>query len=119
MLMKKQIHILSICFFFLAGIGLMSMMPDNGKKNTVPAITSYLGHSDYSGGMISKKVFDSLLSQGLTAKDSTDSNYKVVEFTFGYGERNLYEDPNGKLVIMTDYVSDICIGDTLSSIFQN
>lgn len=117
--MKKQIQILCTCLLFLAGAGLMSMVPDEGKKNAIKSITPYLGYSDYSGGAVSKKVFDSLLRQGITARDSAGMAYKVVEFTFGYGERNLYEDSTGKLVILTDYVSDICMGDTLSTIFQN
>lgn len=117
--MNKQFHIAGICFLFFIGMAMMSMMPDEGKKNKTTTIKPYLGYSDYSGGIISKKVFDSLLRQGVKAKDSAGTFYKVVEFTFGYGERNLYEDSTGKLVILTDYVSEICTGDTLSTIFQN
>lgn len=117
--MKQQIRIAIVVLFFFVGIGLMSMTPDEGKKNVVKVISPYLGYSGYSGGTIPKKVFDSLLRQGVTAKDSTGMIYKVAGFTFGYGERNLYEDSTGKLVILTDYVSEICMGDTLSTVFQN
>lgn len=117
--MNKQFHIVWVCLIFFIGMTTMSMAPDEGKKNAIKTVTPYLGYSDYNGGIIPKKVFDSLLRRGVTARDSTGMAYKVVEFTFGYGERNLYEDSTGKLVILTDYVSEICTGDTLSTIFQN
>lgn len=90
---------------------------NTGKKMVV--IQPYLGHSNFKGGNIAKAVFDSLIKQGITAKDSAGNEYKVLEFTFGYTERNLYEDPNGRLVIMSDYLTEHCLGDTLTTTFQN
>lgn len=89
---------------------------DNGKMKVVKP---YLGHSDYSGGMISKTLFDSLIKQGITAKDSVGNEYEVIDFTFSYIERNLYEDSTGRLVVMSDYLSEYCLGDTLSSGFHD
>ncbi len=90
-----------------------------GDEKDIKIITPYLGHSNLNGGLVSKMVFDSLIKQGITARDSSGISYPVAEFTFGYGERNIYEDANGKLVVMTDYLSEYCAGDTLSIPFKN
>jgi hypothetical protein len=79
-----------------------------------PNVKAYLGRSDMNDGFISKKVFDSLLKQGLTARDSSGNPYKVDIFTFGFAAHNLYEDSVGNPIIMTDYFSEVCIGDTVS-----
>lgn len=84
------------------------------KENTLKLIYPYLGNSSYSEGLIPKQAFDSLLRQGITAKDSAGNSYKVTGFTFSYGERNLYEDSVGNLIMLTDYFSEYCIGDTIS-----
>jgi hypothetical protein len=80
-----------------------------------PFAYAYLGHSSLQGGSISKHVFDSLLKQGITAKDTLGKEYKVSSFTFNYAERNLYEDSIGTLTVMTDYMLENCLGDTVSS----
>lgn len=78
-------------------------------------VQAYLGHSDISGGKISKRLFDSLMKQGITAKDSLGNYYKVDGFLFTYAELNIYEDSVGNLVPMTDYREEYCEGDTLSA----
>lgn len=93
------------------------VLKEEGKKNK--SVNPYLGTSNLSGGLIKKQVFDSLIKQGLTAKDSLGKPCKVLGFTFSYGERNIYEDANGRPTVMTDYLSEYCIGDTLSTAFQN
>ncbi len=101
----------------------------NGKKQNatteqtvapIPnSIRSYLGGSGLYGGPISKRLFDSYLSQGLIAKDSMGNQYKVDGFTFGYAERNLYEDSVGNLMVLTDYLSEFCPGDSVSAAISN
>jgi hypothetical protein len=82
---------------------------------TTPKIVhAYLGRSDYNRGEISKRAFDSLLKQGITARDAEGNLFKVNGFTFGYGERNLYEDSVGKLMVLTDFFSEYCPGDTVT-----
>jgi hypothetical protein len=39
----------------------------------------------------------------------------VIGFDFGYKERNLYEDSLGNPVVMMDYSSEYCKGDTVTS----
>jgi hypothetical protein len=38
---------------------------------------------------------------------------------FSYGERNLYEDSLGNLIVLTDYLSEWCAGDTVSPAISN
>jgi hypothetical protein len=95
---------------------------DNEKPKeatAVPKIRAYLGTSDYSGGLISKRDFDKYLKQGLTAKDSLGNLYQVNGFMFSYGERNLYEDSLGNLMVLTDYLMEWCPGDTVSPAIAN
>jgi hypothetical protein len=84
------------------------------SAGTTKIVNSYLGRSSYYNGTISKRVFDSLLRQGVTARDSFGNNFKVDGFTFSYAERNLYEDSVGNLITLTDFISEFCSGDTLS-----
>lgn len=83
------------------------------KKPKVYYIPVYLGNSALQGGSISKYVFDSLLKQGLTARDTMGMVYKVDGFYFNYGERNLYEDSSGNMMWVTDYLSEYCPGNML------
>jgi hypothetical protein len=88
-------------------------------KSTVPAKRIYmphvyLGNSDYKGGPIPKKKFDSLMKQGLTSRDSLGNLFRVIGYDFTYAERKLYEDSVGSLGVYMDYSSEHCFGDTLS-----
>jgi hypothetical protein len=92
-----------------------------GKKFILPYV--YLGNSQYKGGQIRKEDFDALLKLGLTAHDSLGNRYKVVGFEFSYGEKSLYEDSIGNNMVVTDYLTEFCPGDTVtqavsSSIYQ-
>ena len=81
-------------------------------RNFLPDV--YLGQSNFSGGIIRKKMFDSLMKQGLSSHDSMGNKYKVMGFDFIYGERNLYEDSTADLHVITDYLMEYCPGDTVS-----
>lgn len=85
------------------------------KKAKPKPVPVYLGNSNYSNGDISKHIFDSLLTQGLTSHDSAGNRYKVDGYLLTYGERNLYEDSVGQLMVVTDYLSEVGYGDSLSS----
>lgn len=86
--------------------------PKPAPKHYVPV---FLGHSQVSGGMVTKAVFDSLVYQGLTS----DSGRVVSGFRFAYAERNVYEDSIGNLVPMTDYNSEYCLGDSLTPVIKS
>ncbi len=85
-------------------------------KNYTKPIAVYLGHSSIAGGTVPKQEFDSLLKQGLLGKDSSGVEYKVTGFNFNYAERNVYEDSTGNPIILTDYLIEPCLGDTVDAI---
>lgn len=103
----------------LLGFGLVAQSfnkdddKDKPKKKKEYRVPVYLGKSNLSGGAISVSVFDSLLAQGLTSKDTLGRPHLVTSFLFTYAERNLYEDSIGNLMWLTDLRSAPCKGDTL------
>jgi hypothetical protein len=71
----------------------------------------YLGNSDLSSGIIPKQIFDSLIVQGITARDSSGNIGRVSGFDFFYKERNLYEDSVGNYYIGVDFISETFAGN--------
>ena len=75
-----------------------------------------LGGTDKTGGDISKSEFDHAAPVGIRIKDP---NGAFIEgFSFTYGERNMYEDSAGNPKPVTDYLTEYCMGDTLSPIIS-
>jgi hypothetical protein len=89
----------------------------SNKFHKPPTYPVFLGKSDISGAELTvpKAQFDALMKQGLTAKDSSGQPMKFHGFVFTYGERQLYEDSVGNLIVLTDLLTEYCFGDTLSS----
>ena len=79
---------------------------------------TYLGQSDYCGGPIKVALFDSLLKQGITARDSSGRAYQIVSFHFNYAERRIYEDSAANLQMMIDYTTEPCYGNTIDTILS-
>ena len=74
----------------------------------------YLGNSDFSGGKIKAKTFDSLLRQGIHSHDSLGNQLQVIGFNFNYAERRLYEDSVGDPKWEIDFSTEYCPGDTIT-----
>jgi hypothetical protein len=90
------------------------------KKVVKPKpIPVYLGSTNKSDGKISKKEFDDAIKQGLISRDSTGRAYRVDGFLLTYAERNLYEDSVGNPLILTDFLSEVCYGDSLNTFLKN
>jgi hypothetical protein len=89
------------------------------KKALRPVV--YLGHSNYSGGPITLQHFDSLMRQGISAKDEKGTAYKIIGFNFNYYERMFftYEDSAGNPIVQTDISTEYCPGDTVTSNITN
>ncbi|MEI8279122.1 MAG: hypothetical protein WCG87_05110 [Bacteroidota bacterium] len=88
--------------------------------NYVPKnVDIYLGHSNITGGKVAKHEFDSLITQGIIAKDEKGNYYKVNGFNFTYGERSAAEDSIGNTIYVIDYLAEYCKGDTLSRAVMN
>ncbi|MBX2906047.1 MAG: hypothetical protein KF744_08420 [Taibaiella sp.] len=114
----RLLSVLLVC-----GVSLVASMPANAQKKAAPTGSkphkvlmpqAFLGNSDKKGGMISRDEFTKLVKQGLQARDSAGNRYRVTGFEFMYGERQMYEDSVGRPMVMFDYLSEYCPGDTLS-----
>jgi hypothetical protein len=73
--------------------------------------------SSLSGGKISKNDFDDIAPQGIRIK--TPEGAFIEGFSFTYGERNIYEDSAGNEKPVIDYLTEYCMGDTLSPIISH
>ncbi len=83
-----------------------------------PVMEVAIGRSgSRSGGAISKQEFDAIAPQGLRIKNP-DGAF-IEGFSFTYGERNLYEDSMANEKWVTDYLTEYCMGDTLSPIISH
>lgn len=76
-----------------------------------------IGNSNYSGGNITKGEFDANAVHGVHIRNAQGAY--VEGFSFTYGERNLYEDSVGNEKPVTEYLTEYCMGDTLSPIIKN
>ena len=119
--MKMRKSNIVLVGLLLAGASLWAQTKDKKQEKPKPKpIPVYLGRSEITdGAKLTKRAFDSLLRQGLTAKDSVGNPYKVEGFAFTYGERNLYEDSVGNQMWVTDHLVEYNFGDTLSTFLLN
>lgn len=88
---------------------------ESAKPHKVFMPQSYLGSTAYFSGTIPVDVLAGLLKQGVSSRDTAGNSYKVVGFNFSYAERRIYEDSAANPMLVVDYLSEYCPGDTLSS----
>ena len=81
-----------------------------------PVMEVAIGQSPLSGGPISKHDFDVIAPKGIRIKDPQGAF--IEGFSFTYGERNIYEDSVGNEKPITEYLTEYCMGDTLSPIIS-
>ena len=86
---------------------------DKPKETPLARVT--LNHWSVATGALTKHQYDSLAKGQLYVDDPKYPGAVVEKFTYIYGERNLYEDSTGNMMMVTDYLSEPCLGDTLSS----
>lgn len=89
---------------------------DSASVHKVPKIPVFLGKSELSGGEISKRDFDKIAQDGIRIKGNDSAT--ILGFTFTYAERNLYEDSAANPIILTDFLTEYCFGDSLSSVIK-
>lgn len=100
---KVRYLLLPVGVFMFLGI----WAQEKAKEKPKP-IPVYLGKSDIRDTTVPENIFDSLLQQGLTSRDSLGKEYTVSSFLLTYGERNLYEDSVGSLIVLTDLLTHPC-----------
>jgi len=114
--MNRTVKVLLFVFLCVLGMHLFAQKAAKGKGSTkIFKPTVYLDHSDYCGGPIQKRVFDSLLKMGLTSHDQSGNSFKVISFDLTYAEQNLYEDSIGNLEVLMDYSHEFCPGNMVTS----
>jgi hypothetical protein len=86
----------------------------NNKAKKVFMPQAYLANTEYKGGTIKRDELSRLMRQGITSRDSMGNKYKVASFQFGYAERVLYEDSSSNMMVLVDYMTEYCPGDTLT-----
>ena len=123
--MRRITYILLLVCVSVLTTATFAQQPKGKTDKNNPAVKSepprghylpfvYLGSSNYRGGPIRKSEFDNLLKQGLTARDTFGNRYRVLGFEFSYGEKSLYEDSVGNSIVLTDYLTEFCPGDTVT-----
>ena len=87
------------------------------KKSKYPFKASpvFLGNTNFRYGTMPKRLFDSLVNEGLTAVDSAGTKGKVVEFRIYYKQRNLYEDSVGNYYTDFELLTDMSKSNKLNS----
>jgi len=119
MKLKSKLILTALCMATAYSLVAQSQNKDEKAKKPKPKpIPTYLGKSDKNGGLISESVFDKLVLEGLTSKDSAGREFKVTSFIINYAERNLYEDSVGNMMVLTDYLAESCNGDTLNTFLK-
>lgn len=125
--MIRTVYVLLLVFLLVAGINAWAQQKAKNKTESKPVKghakllkpTTYLGNSDFSGGVMPKAEFKQMLRKGFSSRDSFGNKYTIVGFDFTYAERNLYEDSVGNDEVLTDYLYEYCPGDTVSSNITN
>lgn len=106
-------RIAQLIVVLLAGFAAMNAVADEkDKKKEKPKpvpVTVYVGNDGYKGGNIAVSKFNSLIGEGLVARDSNGRKFNVRQFMFTYCERNLYEDSVGNPIVLTDYLAEYCM----------
>lgn len=83
-----------------------------------PVMEVALGRSgSHNGGVIPRKDFAALVREGIRIKDPQGAF--IEGFSFTYGERNLYEDSAGNDMLITEYLTEYCMGDTLTAVIRD
>ena len=93
---------------------------DGSKKPIAyvkPVMDVVIGDSELNGGTISKTDFDAIAPKGIRIKNPEGAF--IEGFSFTYGERNIYEDSAGNEKPVTEYLTEYCMGDTLSPIIAH
>jgi hypothetical protein len=121
MMNRRLLLLAAIALLFTAAYAQKKVPKQNTTAKPVaapgkPVMEVTIGRSNYSGGNITKAEFDANAVQGVHIKNAQGAY--VEGFSFTYGERNLYEDSVGNEKPVTEYLTEYCIGDTLSPIIK-
>ena len=112
-----------IALLFTASYAQKKKAPEKTGSNSKPIVHAKpvmdvaIGDSELAGGNISKRDFDTIAPKGIRIKNPQGAF--IEGFSFTYGERNIYEDSVGNEKPVTEYLTEYCMGDTLSPIISH
>lgn len=75
---------------------------------------AYFASTNFSGGVVRKDTLSKMLRKGISVRDSAGNAYRVHGFEFGYAERGWFDDSAANPILVVDYLTEYCLGDTLS-----
>jgi hypothetical protein len=117
--MKKRLLLVLLAGVSLTGVYAQNVKKKKGGEVTQKEVPKPLAGLPLSWGervlqeaeKISAPLFQALMQKPLSV---TTGAGLVQGFAFTYAERALYEDSVGNPLILTDYMTEYCFGDTLS-----
>ncbi len=117
--MKKKLFKLfaGLCLSFVL-ISFTSGEGDERQNASKSKFITYLGCAITDSVFVDKNLFDSLVALPICAKDSNNNYCKVQSFEITYAERGLYQDSTGLPIVVTDYSSVTCKGDTIPTAWK-
>lgn len=107
-----------LVFLLMCNLAAFAQKTANGAKPVARKLLlpqAYFANTNFSGGVIKKDTLSKMLRKGIAVRDSAGNAYKVYGFEFGYAERGWFDDSAANPILMVDYLTEYCLGDTLSS----
>ncbi|QLH46298.1 MAG: hypothetical protein HWD58_12090 [Bacteroidota bacterium] len=104
-------------FLVFLGLGLLGFCAFTPGPEQRPKLKyawrAFFGCMVEDSSSVEKNAFDILVGKKLCAKDSAGNLLTVESFTITYAERGLYQDSTGLPIIITEYSTAECKGDTI------
>ncbi len=85
------------------------------KKATVPQVTVRWGADTTLPGAMTVAAFRKQITERLQIVNDSANRWKIRGFDFQYAERGMYEDSAGNPLMVVEYLSEFCPGDSVSS----
>ena len=106
-----------VVFLLMCNLAAVAQKTTNGAKPIARKLLlpqAYFAHTNFSGGVVKKDTLSKMLRKGIAVRDSVGNSYKVHGFEFGYAERGWFDDSAANPILVVDYLTEYCLGDTLS-----
>lgn len=106
-----------VVFLLLCSLAVFAQKTTKGAKPTTRKLLlpqAYFASTNFSGGVVKRDTLSKMLRKGIAVRDSAGNAYKVHGFEFGYAERGWFDDSAANPILTIDYLTEYCMGDTLS-----
>ncbi len=106
-----------VIFLLMCNLAAFAQKTTNGAKPIARKLLlpqAYFASTNFSGGVVRKDTLSKMLRKGISVRDSAGNAYRVHGFEFGYAERGWFDDSAANPILVVDYLTEYCLGDTLS-----